>query len=183
MVGIRSLPLALLALAVLPASAFADTRIIVKREPGLTAAERAELRADADVRLVKTLSLSRTEVVAAEAGDVSDAVQDLQANPDVVYAERASVRRAAAPDPYLGALWALNNTGQDIGGGFVPGEPDADMDVFEAWRRAPAPIRPSLSWTRASTPSILTSWARSSAAMTSSTKMTTPTTRTATVRT
>ena len=44
-------------LALLPASAAAnsDTQIIVKRDPGLTAAERADIRADADVRLVETL--------------------------------------------------------------------------------------------------------------------------------
>ena len=59
MVGIRSIPLALLALALLPASAAATptTQIIVKREPGLSGAERADIRADADVRFVETLSL------------------------------------------------------------------------------------------------------------------------------
>ena len=103
MVGIRSIPLALLALALLPASAAATptTQIIVKREPGLSGAERADIRADADVRLVKALSLSRTEVVAAAPGDVSDAVRDLDANPDVVYAERARPRHAPLPLPIL----------------------------------------------------------------------------------
>ena len=62
-------------LALLPASALADetTQIIVKREPGLTAAERADIRADAGRALVETLSLPRTEVVQLRAGDVRDA--------------------------------------------------------------------------------------------------------------
>jgi hypothetical protein len=63
MVGIRPLLPAMLMFALLaPASASAasTTRIIVKREPGLSAAERADIRADAGVRLVDTLSLPRT---------------------------------------------------------------------------------------------------------------------------
>ena len=73
MVGIRPLFLALLMLALLPASAAAntDTRIIVKRDAGLTAAERADIRADAGVRFVDSLSLPQTEVVAAAPGDVT----------------------------------------------------------------------------------------------------------------
>ena len=60
MVGIRPLFVAILMLAVLPATAAANTtsQIIVKREPGLSAAERADIRADAGVRLVETLSLA-----------------------------------------------------------------------------------------------------------------------------
>jgi subtilisin family serine protease len=34
-------------------------------------------------------------------------------------------------DPLFGQQWALNNTGQSIGGN--PGKPDADIDVAEAW--------------------------------------------------
>ena len=131
--GLRLVTLATLALALVPASAAADTRIVVKRAPGLTAAERADIRTDADVRLVETTSLPRTEVVAAAPGDVGDAVRDLDADPDVVYAHPVRPRRPAATDPFLWALWGLNNTGQDIGSDFEPGEPDADMDVFEAW--------------------------------------------------
>ena len=74
---------------VLPASASATetTRIIVKRDPGLTTAEQRDIRADAGVRLVDTLSLPRTDVVAAPAADASQAVRELNKDPDVVYAE------------------------------------------------------------------------------------------------
>ena len=58
MVAIRPLFIAILMLALLPASALADTdtRIIVKRDPGLSAAERADIRADADVRFAESLA-------------------------------------------------------------------------------------------------------------------------------
>ena len=108
-------------LAAIPASAAAntDTRIIVKREPGLTAAERADIRADADVRLVRTLSLPRTEVVATT--DARDALATLRRDPDVVYAEldriRTAVQTTPQPDPYMGLLWALDSgTDPDING-------------------------------------------------------------------
>jgi subtilisin family serine protease len=133
MVAIRPVLLAILMLALIPASAAAntETRIIVKRDPGLSAAERHDIRADADVRYVESLSLPRTEVVRATPGDVRDAVRDLNADPDVVYAQVAQPRRPAA-DPALGQQWALRNTGQ-----FIPffgrGTLDADMDVTLAW--------------------------------------------------
>src|SRR5918998_169425 len=108
MVGSRSVFLALLLLALLPASAAANTttRIIVQRDTGLSAAERADIRAEADVRYVESLPLPRTEVVAAEPGDVADALRDLNADPDVVYAERDGIRSAAA-DPEIDDLWGL----------------------------------------------------------------------------
>ena len=121
-------------LALLPASALADetTQIIIKRDPGLSAAERADIRADAGVRYVESLSLPRTEVVTAKAGDVSDAVRDLNADSDVVYAQPARARRAAGADPILPHLWAFDNTRQSVQD-FGQGTLDADMDVIEAW--------------------------------------------------
>ena len=87
--GIRPVTLALLVLALLPASATASatTQIIVKRDAGLSASERRDIRADAGVKYVESLPLPRTEVVAAEPGEVRDALRDLNADPDVVYAE------------------------------------------------------------------------------------------------
>jgi subtilisin family serine protease len=120
-------------LAVIPASAAAnsDTRIIVKRESGLSSAERRDIRADAGVRYVESLSLPRTEVVAAAPGDVGDAVRDLNADPDVVHAQPARPRHATA-DPGLSQQWGLRNTGQHIQF-YGAGTNDADMDVTEAW--------------------------------------------------
>jgi len=134
-VPLRTLPLALaILLAVLPAGAAADTttRIIVKREPGLNATERADIRADADVRYVESLPLPRTEVVAAAPSDVGDALDVLNADPGVMYAELdRPIRALATNDPYYTLLWAVENTGRYFGG--QAGTPDADLDVPEAW--------------------------------------------------
>jgi subtilisin family serine protease len=70
--------------------------------------------------------------VAAASGDVGDAVRDLNADPDVVYAQPAQPRRAARADTFLHLLWAFDNTGQEVDD-FGPGTLDADMDVVEAW--------------------------------------------------
>jgi subtilisin family serine protease len=121
---------------VLPASASAEptTRIIVKRDAGLTAAEQRDIRADAGVRLVDTLSLPRTEVVTAPRSDAAEALRELNKDPGVVYAELDRVRHVFTPD-YEPYQWALTNTGQEIFPG-VPesaGTDDADIDAVEAW--------------------------------------------------
>jgi subtilisin family serine protease len=134
-VVLRALPLALLTLlALLPQGAAAETttRIIVKREAGLSAAERADIRADADVRYVESLPLPRTELVAAAPGDVGDALDILNADPGVTYAELdRPIKALATNDPYYTLLWGIENTGRFFGG--QAGTPDADLDVPEAW--------------------------------------------------
>jgi subtilisin family serine protease len=127
---IRTLPLALALLVLLPQAAAADTstRIIVQREPGLSAAERADIRDDADVRLLRTLSLPNTEVVSAGRGQVTQALRELRADRDVAYAELDRRRRGFAGDEWMVYLWALDNFGQYTGS-----TPDADSDVVEAW--------------------------------------------------
>src|SRR3954447_22218410 len=90
MVGIRPLSLVFLMLALLiPAIASAEptTRIIVKRDPGLSAAEQRDIRSDAGVRRIETLPIPRTEVVAAPPGGIHSALRTLNADPDVAYAE------------------------------------------------------------------------------------------------
>src|SRR5689334_15224615 len=130
MVGIRPLLSALLMLALAPAgaSAASTTHIIVKRDPGLSRAEQQDIRSDAGVSLVDRLSLPRTEVVSAPAGDATQALHELRANPDVVYAEPDRVVHAF--DDPVQAAWALRNYGQDI---FGIGMYDADVDAPEAW--------------------------------------------------
>jgi thermitase len=129
----RFLPLltgALLAAVIFAPAAAAANRIVIKRRPGLSAAERADLRADAGVALTKTLSISGLEVVRAQDGDRARALADLREDPDVVWAQ-PDRRRHAATDPMAGLLWALNNTGQSIYGS--RGTADADIDAPEAW--------------------------------------------------
>ena len=90
-----------------PGAALADDAIIVKRGAGLDRAERAELRRDAGVQLVDTLSLPDTEVVTPRDGDVREALADLNADPDVLYAERDLPVRLASDDTYSSSLWGL----------------------------------------------------------------------------
>jgi subtilisin family serine protease len=135
MVRIRTLTLFLALTALLvPEGAAAEpaTRIIVKREPGLTAAERADVRADAGVRLVETLSLPRTEVVSAPSEQARKALRELNADPDVAYAELDRPIRAFSDDPDFGYLWGLENLG-DFSINSFHAVQDADLDVPEAW--------------------------------------------------
>jgi thermitase len=126
---------ATLCAAALPAMASAATsdEIIVKREAGLTAAERADVRAGAGVRFERTLPLGDVEVVSAAPGDRADALADLRSDPDVVWAEPNRERRAAARDPWFPSEWGLENTGQTVLG--ITGTPDADIDATAAWIR------------------------------------------------
>lgn len=123
--------LALLVSLPTPALAQSSERIIVKRDPGLSAAERAELRADVGASLVDVLRLPETEVVTVPADAADHALAELNADPDVVYAERDQLRTAfAAPDdPLWPLMWGLANTGQAPFGG----TPDDDIHLLEAW--------------------------------------------------
>jgi subtilase family protein/thrombospondin type 3 repeat protein len=113
-----------------PTSAAADepARIILKRDSGLSSAEQRDIREDAGVRLLETLSLPRTEVVTTSAGRVNTALRELNADRDVDYAE-LDRRRGANADPQMTWLWGLHNTGSRLMGGIA----DADIDAPEAW--------------------------------------------------
>ena len=103
-----------LAGAAAPASATADDdpaalRIVVKRRAGLDAAERAALRAGADVTLDHRLSLDGVEVVRADPGERGAALTALRADPDVMWAEPERSRQAvsATNEPMFADLWGL----------------------------------------------------------------------------
>src|SRR3954468_24519637 len=74
-----------LLLAALPATARAS-RIVVQRDPGLSAAERADVRADAGVRFAESLDLPDAEVVTVPAAGADRALAALNADPDVRFA-------------------------------------------------------------------------------------------------
>src|SRR4051794_4229550 len=136
---LRVLRLAVLLVLALPASASADDTVdlVIRRDPGLTAAERADVRADAGVEFQRRLRLSDAEVVSVPASEAAEALRTLRADPDVQYAQRdegVSAQASTNADTFWGLLWGLNNTGQSIDG--VAGTADADMDVPEAWSLA-----------------------------------------------
>jgi thermitase len=115
------------AFAVTPA-AEASERIVLKRRAGLTVAERADVRADAGVTLEHTLGIAGVEVVTAK--DPAQAVSELRADPDVLWAERDR-RRTLAADPLADLEWGLENTAQSVWG--HQGTLDADIDAADAW--------------------------------------------------
>ena len=127
-VGFRPLTLAILVLVLLPASAVASspTRILLQRDAGLSAAERADIRSDAGVELVGAVPVARTEVVAAPAGRADAALAELERDPDVRWAMPEPVFHALAPtnDTRLADQWAIEN---------FTGLADADLDGIEAW--------------------------------------------------
>jgi thermitase len=131
--GRLAIACALALLASLPTASFAQSpeRIIVKRDPGLSAPERADLRADVGARLVDVLRLPETEVLTVAAGHADDALAELNADPDVIYAEPDRMRSAfAAPNDQLWpSLWGLSNTGQAP----FRGTPGADIHLLDAW--------------------------------------------------
>src|SRR4051812_81383 len=105
--------------------------IVVERRPGLDRDDRAQLRADADVRLEQTLTLPETELVRAAPGGLTEALAALQSDPDVVYAEPDAPVHATSADARFAEQWPLRNTGQTILG--RTGIADADIDAPEAW--------------------------------------------------
>jgi subtilisin family serine protease len=138
--GVRialALILGLLAFPTAAAAAADETRIIVGRDPGLSAADRADIRADAGVTLAERLPLANTEVVTADPDRARAALRRLNADPDVRYAELDRIVHAFAPDTYFDFQWALENTGQSVptSDSQAPaygGTADADMDVAGA---------------------------------------------------
>jgi subtilisin family serine protease len=131
-VRIRLLVFIVLALGLLAPQGAEAATIIVKRVPGLSAAERADLRAAAGVRFVEPLPLPRTELVSAPEGQVGAALRALNRDGDVEYAELDRPIRALSADPEFDEQWGLENPGNRSFGSIL-GVFDADMDVPEAW--------------------------------------------------
>ena len=126
----RSFALSLLALALSPAVARADdARIIVHHRAGLDGAERADIRADADTELQRTLRLPNTEVVSVTEGTRAEALVELRSDPDVVYAETDDPVRPFTTDTLWTQLWGMFNPG-------TSGRVDADIDAEQAWTRS-----------------------------------------------
>ncbi|HYP22109.1 MAG TPA: S8 family peptidase, partial [Actinomycetota bacterium] len=85
-------------------------------------AEPAELRDQYDLDKVESLGPRQTELVRTE-GSVAETVNELSADPGVVFAEPNYVYRASAlpNDPFFPQLWGLHQPS------------DVDMDAPQAW--------------------------------------------------
>jgi hypothetical protein len=97
----------------------ATDRIVLQRDPGLTARERADVRADAGVRLAAALPVRDTEVVTAPPGDLARALARLGHDPRVRHAALDVTFHLATDDPTWSAQWGL--------------APAPGMDVEKAW--------------------------------------------------
>ncbi|MCM3626288.1 S8 family serine peptidase [Paenibacillus glycanilyticus] len=141
---------------------YASDHVIVKyRSESAAASIAASL--SSQIAETSPLTVPHAQLLKLRAGaDVQSVIQELQKDPNVIYAEPdykvssalnpqafrpvdrptlSSVSAAGvegAPelpnDPLFNEQWALHNTGQDLNGGAVPGgPPDIDMDLPEAW--------------------------------------------------
>src|SRR5918992_1049421 len=137
----RSFVIAILALAVaLSASGSAMAAVtdpdglIVRFEPGVSAAERAAIRDEAGTDLELTLPVRGMQLLDLEPGQGRAAAERaLERQDGVLYAEPNAVRRASLrpDDLHFSLLWGLENTGQAIRGS--AGSIDADTDAGDAW--------------------------------------------------
>jgi subtilisin family serine protease len=130
--AVVALVAATLALA-LPAGAAADgpaDGVLVRYRAGTTAAHQADARQRAGVEREAGLALRGLEVDGAvPGGGVDRAIEALNRDPDVLYAEPdriVRVRRAPNDSLYV-RQWGLRNTGQG-----VPGAPPAPVPVAGA---------------------------------------------------
>ncbi|MGZ4201128.1 MAG: S8 family serine peptidase, partial [Thermoleophilaceae bacterium] len=129
--AIRTLGPALLAVAalVLPQAASADPssdaqalqrqgidEIIVKRDDGLSAAQRSDVRRDANGSLVSMMRLPHTEVLRVPQGHLVEALRELNADPRVAYAEPNAPLHALTLDPLFSSQWSLLAPGGSAGG-------------------------------------------------------------------
>jgi hypothetical protein len=103
--------------------------IVVRRDAGLSAGERAAVRADAGVTLDRTLAFPDTELVSVAEGRQEQALEQLNADPDVRYAV-PNVKLRVADDDLQWLQWALENTGRTPQKDPVV---DADIDAPQAW--------------------------------------------------
>ncbi len=97
--------------------------------------DRAAARRQAGVRVERALRVEGVQLVTVERGSSArEAIERLEADPAVRYAEPNRLRRASATvpdDPGFGQLWGLHNTGQTVSG--IAGLLDSDIDAPEAW--------------------------------------------------
>jgi thermitase len=98
------------------------TQLIVKREPGLSASQRSDVRSDADAQLVGTLRVRDAEVVRVQRGGLVAALDELNGDPRVEWAEPDGVDRAFSNDALFADQWSLPAPGTSGG-----------IDAVDAW--------------------------------------------------
>ena len=110
-------------------------QVIVRYAPDSSKADRADARAAAGTRAVEGLGMARAQLLQVTDGDsVGATVRQLEADPDVAYAEPNGLSfPASLPDDplFYPRQWGLYNDGQTVDG--VPSTPHADINAPAAW--------------------------------------------------
>ena len=109
---------------------FVPSELIVKPENGMTSAEINALQEEMDFSVIETTQTLGTQLWEINGMSVEEAIEILNSNPQIEYAEPNLIVSAAETipnDPRFDELYGLNNTGQ------TGGTPDADIDAPEAW--------------------------------------------------
>ncbi len=123
--GIGSVLVLVWALSCVLVSEANAAELIVQRDAGLSAGQRADLRRDAGVTHERMLALKNAELVTVPDARTDEAMAALNADPDVAYAvPNVSLHissATAADDPYFRFQWDLEQSN------------DADIDVLSAW--------------------------------------------------
>ncbi|MBT7068463.1 MAG: S8 family serine peptidase [Verrucomicrobia bacterium] len=106
--------------------------MLVRFKTGVSAAIQSNLVTTLGLETMrknKVVPVSRLRIKDGTA--LKDKLVEVQANPNVLYAEPNYVRSVSAlpDDPLIEQLWAMHNTGQN------GGTDDADIDALEAWDR------------------------------------------------
>ena len=107
--------------------------LIVRFEPGVSAAERAAIRDAAGTELERTLPVRGMQLLDPEPRKAAAAERALERRDGVLYAEPNAIRHASLrpDDQHYPLLWGMENTGQPIRGS--AGSADADTDAGDAW--------------------------------------------------
>jgi len=124
------------------ASAAVPGELLVRFREDAGAGERSAARESVEATLEETLPVPGLQLVSVDSGSVNEEAAELEANPEVLYAEpnyRRDLQRVPSDDLFR-FQWSLTNEGQEFAspGPGQPGRrgtPDADIDAPEAWER------------------------------------------------
>jgi thermitase len=126
----------------LDASAAVPGELLVRFREDARATDRSAARESVEATLEEVLPVPGLQLVSVESGSVDEEAAELEANPEVLYAE-PNYRRELLRTPDDGFFrfqWSLANDGQEFRAG-SSGQPgrrgtaDADIDAPEAWER------------------------------------------------
>ncbi|EGJ32909.1 subtilisin-like serine protease, partial [Moorena producens 3L] len=108
---------------------YADQRLIVKFQPGLSSQSQTELREELGAEVLKSYRRTGIELWSVEDMTVEEAIGNYGDDPRILYIEPDFIVETIGDpnDSRFDELWGMHNTGQ------TGGTDDADIDAQEAW--------------------------------------------------